>query len=61
MKKTYIVPEISVINVDMEALLLSLSSSGDNGLEGTGSGGDDDSGLDAESKLNNGFAVDVWD
>lgn len=59
MKKTYIEPEVSVIDVEIEALLQVISS-GDS-LGDTSWGGDDDSGLDAEGKVYDVNNFDVWD
>lgn len=58
MKRQYIKPEINVIDMDAEVLLMS-TSSGD--LDGTDWGGDDYTGKEAEAKMNHGFRVDVWE
>lgn len=59
MKKTYIAPESYIVDIEMESLLQTTSAG--SSLEDTGWGGDDESGLEADAKVNNGFSIDVWD
>lgn len=60
MKKTYMPPEMSVLELDTEVMMLSLSASGDSGLEGTKPGGAI-SGGEADANDRRGSWGNLWD
>jgi hypothetical protein len=59
MKKTYIAPEIEVIELEMETALMGLSSQGS--LPGTSDGGDSEGGMDADANDRRGGWGNLWE
>ena len=60
MKKEYIAPEMEVMEIENEAMMLTVSAPGEGGLEGTGSGGSM-SGGSADSNKRRGTWGNLWD
>jgi hypothetical protein len=59
MKKEYTKPEMNVMELGTEVMMLGLSSSGDSGLEGTTPGGSM-SGGEADANERRGSWGDLW-
>ncbi len=59
MKETYTTPEITIIELEGEQLMLTISAEGEDGLEGT-TYGNVGSGLDADAKGRRGAWGDLW-
>ncbi len=58
MKKTYIAPEVQVMEVEFESALMSMSSPT---LGGTTDGGDSTGGMDADAPGRRGSWGNLWD
>ena len=60
MKKEYIAPEMEVMEIENEAMMLTVSAPGDGGLEGTTSGGATSGGT-ADANNRRGTWGNLWD
>jgi hypothetical protein len=58
MKKTYIAPEMQVIEMEMESVLMSMSSSD---LPGTSDGGESSGGMYGDANDRRGTWGNLWD
>ena len=58
MKKTYIAPEVQVMEVEIESALMSMSSPT---LGGTTDGGDSEGGMEADAPGRRGSWGNLWD
>lgn len=58
MKKTYIAPEVQVMEVEFESALMSMSSPT---LGGTTDGGDSEGGMEADAPGRRGTWGNLWD
>ena len=56
-KKTYIAPEMQVMEIDMESVLMSMSSPK---LDGTTDGGDSEGGMEADANGRRGSWGNLW-
>lgn len=57
-KKTYIAPEMQVMEMEMESVLMSMSSPT---LDGTTDGGDSEGGMEADAPGRRGTWGNLWD
>lgn len=61
MKKVYIAPMVEVLELDAEALMLTMSVPGGNGNDGGPSwGGDSEGGMDADANNRRGEWGNLW-
>ena len=62
MKQTYIKPEMEIVEMDTEALMLTMSTpEGNNGLGGTSWGGGTDEEFEADANRRRGTWGNLWE
>jgi hypothetical protein len=60
MKKIYVTPKVEMMEMETEVMMLSLSSGGSSGLDGTSWKGESEGGMEADASGRRGSWGDLW-
>ena len=61
MKKIYVTPKVEMMEMETEVMMLSLSSGGSSGLDGTSWGGESGGDKEADASGRRGSWGNLWD